>query len=89
MEKKCGEGETQDFVEPGSTYEAPEQFMMSLKEKDRKLETRWYDQDGSKFKADIEVIVLKASSARTNKGFLTLEYVFTNYDECMATIAKK
>lgn len=89
LAKKCGEGETQDFVEPGSTYEAPEQFMMSLKAKDRKLETRWYDQDGSKFKADIEVIVLKASSTRTNKGFLTLEYIFTNYKECIATIAKR
>lgn len=89
LEKKCGVGETQDFVEPGSTYDSPEQFMMSLREKDRKLETRWYDQDGSKFKADVEVIVLKASATRTNKGFLTLEYVFTNYDECMVAIDKR
>ena len=87
--KKYGEGETLDFVEPGSTYEAPEQFMMSLKEKDRKLETRWIDQDGSKFKDDVGVVLLKASSTRSNKGLLTLEYEFTNFDACMAEMDHK
>lgn len=87
--KKYGEGETLDFVEPGSTYEAPEQFMMSLKEKDRKLETRWVNQDGSNFKDEVGVVVLKASSTRSNKGLLTLEYEFTNFAACMAEMDNK
>ena len=88
LETIYGRGETMDFVEPESMWQAPEHFMMGLVEKDRILTTIWEGEGGSTFTDDIDVVFLRALPTRSDMGFLMLEYEFAGFSDCVDEIYK-
>jgi len=91
MEEKLGatygKHETMDFLMPGSIWNEPNEWMMGLIKKERVLAALWEKSEGSSLPSDIEQIGLIASSISCDKGYIAIEYSFTNKEACEAELA--
>jgi hypothetical protein len=63
-----------DYLNSGSIWHEPNEWMMALKLKERQLATFWQYESGS-----IEVI---ANSVGSNQGWVMLQYEFPNFKAC-------
>jgi len=91
MEEKLGatygKHETMDFLMPGSIWNEPNDWMMGLIKRERFLAAIWKKSEGSSLPSDIEQIGLIASSISCDKGYIAIEYSFTNKEACEAEMA--
>jgi hypothetical protein len=72
-----------DFVkgDPDSPVAEPDNFMLSLLEKERDLSSVWPPQNGAKLSDGISGIVLEALPEHLDTGYLRLTYEFDGWDD--------
>lgn len=87
LTKAYGKGETTDLLMTGSIWNEPNDFMMALIKKERFLMTIWSTEKGSKVDGELKRLGLVASPGGRDKGYLSIEYSFTNEDACEKEIA--
>ncbi|PKH31444.1 hypothetical protein [Shewanella sp. ALD9] len=87
LTKIYGKSETTDFLMPGSIWKDPNDFMMAMLKKERFLMAVWEKEKGSKLDGNLAQVALVASAAGRDKGYISLEYSFSNKEDCDAEIA--
>lgn len=86
-----GKAETTDLLLAGSIWKEPQDWMMGLNKKERFLSATWKGAKETPLKNNIDTISLEARANSSSKGYVYLQYSFTNDDVCQAEIegAKK
>ena len=87
LTKTYGKSEITDLLMPGSTWNEPNDFMMAMIKKERYLMAIWEPTKGSKLKGDLIQVGLIATASGLEKGYLSLEYSFSNKEACEKEIA--
>ena len=87
LEKAYGKHETTDLLLPGSIWNEPDEFMMAMIKKQRFLMAIWDGEKGSTLSDNLESVGLIANPGGRDKGYLSIEYSFTNKEECDKEIA--
>jgi hypothetical protein len=87
LEKAYGKHKTMDALLPGSIWDEPNDWMMGLIEMERVLGAIWEEGEGSKLPADLQTVGLIASPSARDKGYISIEYAFTNEASCEAELA--
>lgn len=87
LAKLYGKNKAYDFLRTGSIWNEPKDFMTGLRKKERLLKVYWEAKNGSTLPENIAGITLNAHVLNTNKGYITVEYIFKNTDECRALLA--
>ena len=78
-----------DFLRSGSIWNEPKDWMMALRKKERSLMSYWDKETGFKKVDNLQQIIISANPINTNKGYITLEYYYSIYDECEKEKATK
>jgi hypothetical protein len=73
---------TMDTLLPGSIWSEPNEWMMGLLKKERVLGALWGTEQGSSLPTDLKSIGMMAFATTLDKGYITVEYYFTNFDSC-------
>lgn len=86
-----GKAETTDLLLAGSIWKEPQDWMMGLNKKERFLSATWKGAKETPLKNNIDTISIEARANSSSKGYVYLQYSFTNDDVCQAEIegAKK
>jgi hypothetical protein len=79
--EKYGKNEKYDFLRDGSLWKRPQDWMLSLKNKERILKAFWGEYIGSDLKDGIQGIKLEARAIGPELGALVLIYEFENVGE--------
>lgn len=87
IESKYGKYNLMDNLLPGSIWNDEKDWMTSLKKNERSLTAFWEKEYGSNLTDNIQSIMLAARAVNDNSGFITVEYYFTNNDECEKEIS--
>ena len=87
LEKAYGEHNTIDMLLPGSIWTESNEFMQALIKKERVLAAIWDSESGSTLKDNIKQIGLLANPIVRNKGYIAIEYSFSNVEACEAELA--
>jgi hypothetical protein len=78
-----------DFVQSGSLWDKPEDFMMALLKQERTLNVFWASTPSQPFKDKIEDVDLEAIGLSTSKAYLILGYEFVGWDEYVEKLKSK
>lgn len=89
LAKVYGKPEVIDFLMPESIWDSPNDFMMSLIKKERHLLAVWEEGKGAKLSENLVQVGLMANASGGNKGYLSIEYSFSNKDACDKEIASQ
>ena len=73
------EYEEADYLLPGSIWDEPEDWMMALRQNERRLQAVW---KGSTLPNEVLTIILDASALSGSQGYLLLQYSFENEELC-------
>lgn len=87
LEARYGKHKSMDFLMPGSIWKDPNDWMMGLIKKERVLAAFWEAAEGSSLPTDLKEISLFAKPFGSGKGYIAIEYSFTNIDSCEAELA--
>lgn len=87
LTKAYGAGETTDILMSGSIWDEPKDFMMALIKKERFLMVIWDEEKASDLKENLTQVGLIASPIGRSKGYLLVEYSFSNKENCDKEIA--
>jgi hypothetical protein len=71
-----------DNLLPGSIWRDADDWMMSVKEKERFYSFLWEKSDSIPLKNNIKSIYVSASALNTSVGYVAVEYAFDNEKEC-------
>jgi len=80
--KAYGKNKRLDYLSYDSIWSEPKDWMMALLKKERTLESYWNKDTKFKKVDNLQQIILSAIPFNTNTGYITLEYYYSNYDEC-------
>lgn len=80
LTKVYGTGNRTDYLLPDSIWDEPNDWMMSLIQKERYLMTLWDADSGATLKNDLAMVGVLASPNSTTEGYISVEYYFTNND---------
>ena len=81
-----GNNKRLDFLSKGSIWTEPRDWMPGLVKNDRVLTSLWSEEDGSELKDDLKTVCLAARGASRSIGFIVIEYLFKNQQQCEAEI---
>ena len=81
-----GKNSRYDFVRKGSIWKEPEDWMMGLLKTERTLTAMWLPKEGSVMKESISGIVLDTMALSNTSGRVSLNYLFSNSEECSESI---
>lgn len=87
LEKSYAKHQTMDVLMPDSIWSDPKDFTMAMLKKERFLISIWDVEKGSILPDDIKQIALSAGVTRQDRGYISLEYAFKNYDDCQKELA--
>ena len=87
LEKAYGKHETTDVLLPGSIWNEPDEFMMAMIKKQRFLMAIWEGEKGSTLSDNLDSVGLLANPGGRDKGYLSIEYSFSNKEACDKEIA--
>ena len=87
--EKYGDRKNFDFLNAGSIWDEPKDFMMGLVKKERTLSSYWDQSQGSHFTDHVNAITLETTALHSDVGYLQLRYEFENTKACLEEIAKK
>lgn len=82
-----GKAETTDLLLAGSIWKEPQHWMMGLENKERFLSATWKGAKETPLKNNIRAISIEARANGSSKGYVYLQYSFTNDDVCQEEIA--
>jgi len=83
LKKVYGENKRLDFLQYESIWNEPKDWMMALMKKERTLIAYWDKSTKFKPKDNLYKIILATNPINTNKGYLSLEYYYSIYNECV------
>jgi hypothetical protein len=86
LTSKYGTPNRLDFLNDGSIWDDPEDWMTGLQKDERVLWLLWSDDSGAHLPDGIDSVSLRAHALSTEVGYVRLTYEFTNFDECKAEI---
>lgn len=89
LDKVYGQSDLTDRLFPGSIWNEPKDWMMGLLKKERYLLAGWNEKSHAKLPANLTQVGLMANATRSDKGYISLEYYFSNKDACDAEVAKQ
>lgn len=75
-----------DFLQSGSIWKEPQDWMMGLVKKERVLASFWAAPKNTDLPDALSVIAVKANPLSSSKGYITLVYEFDNVDECISSV---
>lgn len=81
-----GKAESTDALLAGSIWKEPQDWMMGLNKKERFLSATWKGTKETPLKNNIGTISMEARATNSSKGYIYLEYSFTNDDVCQTEI---
>ena len=73
-----------DSLIPGSIWNEPKEWMMSLKQKERYLSAGWSSTSAKLLKNDLSRIEMEARATGGDNGYYLLQYTFNNWSACEA-----
>lgn len=88
-EKYGAPGNTFDFLRNGSIWEEPRNWMMGLKEKERRLSAHWSKPQINNLPDSLASISTTAGAYSSSTGFISLVYEFDNFAECLTVMKSK
>ncbi len=86
LTKKYGSCEEIDMLYPGSIWDEPDDWMMSLLKTERYLTSLWSIDNGNTLSNSIKAIELDTHARNSSTGYLTLTYEFDNFHEVSAKL---
>ncbi|MFM5032450.1 hypothetical protein [Aeromonas media] len=81
LDERYGAHKRVDFLASGSIWKEPEDWMTALQKKERYLFTTWSG-EGKALPNNLSKIGLIAAANASDKGYLAIEYSFTNEADC-------
>lgn len=84
-----GPPQTLDMLMPGSIWKDPDDWMMGLYKKDRSLMADWTGSSSVPLKSSLKSVILQARALGSDKGYVLLQYSFTNDAQCQAEAKTK
>jgi hypothetical protein len=81
-----GEYDMTNLLLPGSIWDEPRDFMMSLQKKERFIIANWDREYDSTLPDDIKSIYVSANALTGSKGYIALEYYSHNQEKAEAEI---
>lgn len=81
LEEIYGEYEEIDRLLPGSIWDDPSDWMMSLRKKDRYLLSQWTGGE-SGLPHNLKNVGISANATGSSEGYILIEYSFKNADDC-------
>lgn len=88
LSAKYGAPQSYDFLQKGSIWHEPREFMTALKKEERSLAAFW-TQDKLALPDNIAAITLKAHAISESVGMISLSYSSTKEAECIDWIAEQ
>ena len=82
LDKAYGNSKTTDRLLPGSIWHESNEWMMGLIKKERFLFAIWEKETGAKLKNNIITITMAAKPSARSKGYIGVDYSFSNEEEC-------
>jgi hypothetical protein len=86
LAQRYGDHKLVDHLYYDSIWNDPKDWMMALRKKQRVLAAFWDHEEGSRLPSDISSIAAQASALASEKGYIAVDYEFTNHDACSAAI---
>ena len=84
-----GEPKVFDLLLPRSIWNEPRDWMMSVVKKERILAATWDEKSKASLPMNIKYVALGVSALNTNRGYIVLEFAFTNESKCEAEIREQ
>lgn len=75
-----------DFLQSGSIWKDPQDWMMGLVKKERVLASFWKASETTDLPDALSIIAVKANPLSSSKGYISLVYEFDNMDACIGTV---
>ncbi len=88
LNKVYGKNIRADYLNHGSIWEEPIDWMDGLLTKERTLVVTWNEEAGSELKNNIQFISLRAYAVSNDLGLIRLQYDFSNLKKCREEINK-
>lgn len=82
LSRLYGRPEKSDFLLPGSIWKDRQDWVMAIRQGERILASSWNSSASAPLKSDLGQVFLMANASSSDKGYLKLEYVFSNYSLC-------
>ncbi len=82
LKVQYGKHERVDFLQKGSIWNEPKDFMTGLLKEERILISYWSMEGGATLKDSISGLMLEAHALSQEKGAISVGYEFQNRDEC-------
>lgn len=83
-----GKSGLNDFLKSGSLWTEARYWMTGLAKKDRVLQAYWDKKSGSTLKDEISEILLTSLASSDEKGYVSLQYRFSNEGKCEDLLKK-
>jgi len=80
--KIYGKNKRLDFLSHDSIWSEPKDWMMGLLKKERTLASYWSKETKFKKIDNLKEVIISANPINGNKGYISLEYYYSIYDEC-------
>ena len=84
LESKYGSNKKFDFLQAGSIWNEPRDWMMGLAKEERTLAAFWDREEKSDLPEDLYSIKLEANGISSSAALIQLTYEFTNSSDCIA-----
>jgi hypothetical protein len=82
VEKYGAVADRYDYLQSGSIWNEPEDWAMALYKEERRLASVWTFSP-ARTEDGLQAILLKASALSPSKGYVSLFYEFSNFDQCL------
>lgn len=89
LSEKYGRPKEYKFVQRGSIWNEPRDFMMGLAKEERSHAAAWKQEPKRELPADVETILLSATAFNTSSAAVKLTYEFRNADACIKEAKRK
>jgi hypothetical protein len=73
-----------DYLKSGSIWREPREWVMAVKQKERRLVAFWSSDSGANLPSDVTGISLEVNAFRSDASYVDLTYEFANFPKCMA-----
>ncbi len=88
LKVKYGPSEDYDDIDSDSKLSGTKDWMSSLEQEDRYLESYWSLEDGSNLPSDLIEIAAIAGALSPEEGYVNVRYRFDNYEACKSELDK-
>lgn len=80
--QKYGKSKDYDFLKYGALWKDSNEWVMSLKQNERSLESFWSRSEVIPWPNSLKNINLSAKATSSDSSYITLAYEFTNFEKC-------